>query len=247
MAKKKKQDCPPPGSPSWMVTYGDLMSLLLCFFVILVSMSTMEKIKFQQAAGSLKGALGMIRSRPTVTLRPRSPAADVPVPRKTSRKNKKMIQKIQELIEYIKKNDKEGEMKVKMSKGGVGIRISDPNLFDLGKAVLKESSKPLLDKVIEALKVVDYPIRIEGHTDDLPISTREFPSNWELSSARALSILKYFQNSGKIDPIRLEAVGLGEYHPVTPNKDEKSRSVNRRVDIFVLTEDYREKIWEQKP
>ncbi len=247
MAKKKKEECPPPGSPAWMTTYGDLMSLLLCFFVMLVSMSTIEKIKFKRAVGSLQGALGLLTSKPTISLTPRSPAADTPIKRKTSRKNKKMIKQVQALMKFVKEQKLEGELKIKLTKGGVGIRISDPNFFDLGKADLKPQSKPILDKIIEIAKTVDYPIRIEGHTDDLPIHNTFFKSNWDLSTARALTILKYFQNSGKIDPHRLEAVGMGEYHPLVPNTTPENRAKNRRVEIYILTKDYRQDIWQQQP
>ncbi|MBP7461648.1 MAG: flagellar motor protein MotB [Candidatus Delongbacteria bacterium] len=240
MARKKKEDSGPPGTPGWMVTYGDMMSLLLTFFIMLVAMSTIEKVKFNQAAGSLQGALGIVPSN-TIALASKKIDADKPINRRSSRQEKKMRRKVQKMQQMIDAQNLKKDLDISMSKEGVGIRISDPNFFDLGKATLKPQSFAVLDLIIDIIKTVDYSVRIEGHTDDLPIRNPEFASNWELSAARALAILKYFQNRGKIDPVRLEAVGLGEHHPLVPNEDDESRSKNRRVEIFVLSKEFQKR------
>lgn len=240
MARKKSEGSSIPGVPGWMVTYGDMMSLLLTFFIMLVAMSSVEKVKFNQAAGSLQGALGIVPSN-AISLASKKMDADKPIDRRGSRQEKKMRKKVQKMQQMIKAETLPKDLKISMSKEGVGIRISDPNFFDLGKATLKPQSFVVLDQIIDIIKTVDYSVRIEGHTDDLPIRNPEFDSNWELSAGRALAILKYFQDKGRIDPVRLEAVGLGEYHPLVPNDEEESRAKNRRVEIFILSKDFQKK------
>ncbi len=239
MARKKKDDPPPPGAPGWMTTYGDMMSLLLTFFIMLVSMSTIEKIKFRQAAGSLQGALGIIPTN-TVALQSKKLDAEKPLKRRTSRAEKKMRKKAQQLQQFIEANQQTQNFEITPTKNGVGIRITDPNFFETGKAELKQQSFAVLDKIADVLTTVDYPIRIEGHTDDIPIKNADFFSNWELSAGRALSILTYFQNVNQIDPKRLEAVGLGEFHPIVPNNTPENRAKNRRVEIFLLSQSFRQ-------
>jgi len=115
------------------------------------------------------------------------------------------------------------------------INIDNSICFDSGSAILKKDVKHSLDKIAESLR--DFPdnnIQIEGHTDNVPIHTVRFPSNWELSAARALAVLRYLENRKILDPQRLSAVGYGQYHPIVPNVTAENRRLNRRVDIVIL-------------
>ncbi len=212
-----------------MVTYGDMMSILLTFFVLILSFSSIQNVEFEKALGSLKSALGVLPKKESVIyqLTPKFPKI-------ANNLTKGKFQKsVQELQKIIKEEGLEDNIKLETKEDGILIRIDSPVLFDLGKAKLKAKALPILNRVLEMTR--DWPnnIRIEGHTDDLPIHTEKYPSNWELSTARALSVLRYFLNQGNVEPNRLAAVGYGEYHPLVPNNSQENRAKNRRVEIYI--------------
>jgi chemotaxis protein MotB len=215
------------GAPAWMTTYGDMMTLLLCFFVLLVSFSSIEKSGFQKAIGSLKGALGVLPKNQSVMFQ-----WDPIIPQLTDYQQKRISKIISELRNMVQNQGLKDNMSMQQTEDGILIRIDSPVLFDLGSADLKKNSYPVLHKVKEL--AMDWPnsIRIEGHTDDLKINTSQFPSNWELSTARALSVLRYFLTEGDIEPQKLKAVGYGEYHPLMSNQTAEGRAKNRRVEIY---------------
>ena len=135
----------------------------------------------------------------------------------------------------LKEEIEKGEITLKRYKTKTIINIDNSILFDSGTAYLKQPVKKSLNKIAKALS--DFPdnnIQIEGHTDDVPINTKVFPSNWELSSARALAVLRYFADGTDLDPRRLSAAGLGEYHPLVPNDSKENKRLNRRVDIVII-------------
>lgn len=235
MAGKRKQKSSEGegggGAPGWMVTFGDLMSLLLTFFVLLLSFSSIQQVEFEKALGSLKGALGVLPKEQSVIFRMKPY-----YPRLSEVQNAKFRKKLKELQRLIKEENLTDQIYLELNDIGILIRIESPVLFDLGDASIKPQAYPLLNKVLDMFKDWDNNIRIEGHTDDLPIHTSRFPSNWELSTARALSVLQYFVKSGQVDPKRLSAAGYGEYHPLLPNTTEENRAKNRRVEIYVERE-----------
>ena len=230
MAVKKKQELR-PGVPGWMVTYGDMMTLLLCFFVMLVSMSTMEIEKFKAAAASLRGALSVLpfQEQPMpqpITLRV-SKGVDV---RKSRR-----AQAVSQLKRLIREKNLEKVIQVQETTQGIHITIGDPALFDIGKAYIKPDFFPVLDGIVEVISTGtdNENIRVEGHTDNVPIHNEQFNDNWELSIGRALSVIRYIRSNKQIDPLRLRPVGCGEFHPVATNATPEGRSLNRRVEIFI--------------
>lgn len=127
-----------------------------------------------------------------------------------------------------------GEVGLGVEERGIVFRFQDSVLFDVGKADLRPEAREILTKVGGLLKKVSNQIRVEGFTDNLPISTERFPSNWELSTARATTVVRFFIEELNIDPKRLEAAGYGEYHPIASNDDAAGRQKNRRVDIVLL-------------
>jgi len=235
MAKgKKKEDAPPPGSPAWMTTYGDLMTLLLCFFVLLVSMSTMEVEKFKAAAASLKGALSVLPFQEQTIPNPMTPkTANQRQPRSKRTSKSEAVKKLERLIQ---EKNLGRLIEVKEISSGIHIIIGDPALFDSGSAVIKTQIYAVLDGVAEIVKegdVEDY-IRVEGHTDNVPINTPQYKNNWELSISRSLSVIRYIKENNDIDPKRLLPVGCGEYHPIESNDTPEGRAINRRVELYIV-------------
>lgn len=216
------------GAPEWMVTYGDMMSLLLCFFVLIVSFSSIQLAEFQKAMGSLRGALGVLKTRSSVIK-----LQDIEIPHLTGFKRVELNRAIEAMRKLIEQKRLEGLVKMKITRKGIAIRLLTPVLFELGKAEIKPEAYPILDRIIDMAKALPNRVRIEGHTCNLPIHTPEFPSNWELSAIRAIKVVHYFQDVGGIDPRRLYYMGFGEYHPLVPNTSEENRAKNRRVEIFI--------------
>jgi len=228
-ARKKKEEEKSGGSPAWMTTYGDMMTLLLCFFVLLVSMSTMEVEKMRQAAASLKGALSALPFQERVMPSPVQPLR--PSRGETRGRRSEAVERLRQVI---RERNLQDIIRVQESEQGIHITIGDPALFDTGRAEIKSSILPVLNQIIEVVNTGDEYIRVEGHTDDVPIHNAEFANNWELSIARALSVIRYIRNSQPdIDPERLRPVGCGEFHPVATNETEDGRAMNRRVDIYI--------------
>jgi chemotaxis protein MotB len=236
MAKARKAD-PPRGTPAYMLTWGDMCTLLLCFFVLLVAMSSTDAGKFNIAASSLHNALsGVLESFPSIMI-----SQEVLQPRLGGdEQNKRLaVDASQRIRKAVKRENLEDAIKVKVTESGIAIELADPIGFDIGEAEIKPELVGALRRIAEIIgRVPGTQIRVEGHTDDLPIHTRSFPSNWDLSAARALNIVKFLAAQGNIDPARLSAIGYGEYRPLVPNTSETNRMRNRRIEIYV---DYLEK------
>ncbi|MFZ7104602.1 MAG: OmpA family protein [Peptococcaceae bacterium] len=245
MARKKKIEEPPKGAPLWMTTYGDMITLVLTFFILLYSYSSLDVLKWKQVVSSVRGSLGVLNGGSTLDdvelVGSGKPSEDVSTQKMTADEVDELERMQQEKIEMENlKNDLsevlhelDNRIIVETDQRGVILRFEDNVLFDKGKAELKADSKEVLLRVAELLKKIDNSIRVEGHTDDLPIHTPQFPSNWELSTSRATNVLRYLLEHD-LEPKQLSAVGYGEYHPIAPDKDEESRKKNRRVDIVIL-------------
>ncbi len=234
MEGKKKEEAS-GGAPAWMVTYGDMVTLLLTFFVLLLSFSSIQESKFREAIGSLKGSLGLLTGQNKVVVQSYIPPIKVSAVQKKS-EIQDMIHALQDFIERERLEDK---VKLEFKDDGLNIVISDPVLFSLGKADLKPTSFPLIKRIAGVLSNFDSEIHIKGHTCDLPIHNLEFESNWELSAARALEVVKVLIDSN-ISPEKLSAVAYSQYRPTNPNDLEDNRRKNRRVEIFVPEEDFDE-------
>lgn len=239
------------GAPEWMVTYGDLVTLLLCFFVLLFSMSKVEEEKFKQVAASLRKAIGKQEVPEAGTLegllmkesdkKPEIEAVD-----EVGAMLKKEIDKIKsEVEEFILKNKLGGQVKTKIDQKGFIITISDVILFNPGRSIINKTARPLLEKMKNILEQFPYKVRIEGHTDNTPINTEKYPSNWELSTARACQVVRYFIEQG-IPPERISAEGFAQYRPIATNKTRKGRAQNRRVEIVYVREAMEEELQKTK-
>ncbi len=228
---KAKEELKGPSAPGWMITYGDMMTLLLVFFVFIVAYSTVEIEKFRAAIGSFRGALLPYAPAPTGPAFIRRPVASIA--------EMELFEQAEEIEAMVREAGLGELIEVHQVKGGVRIVFSDPVLFDEGKDDLKRMAFSILGKVVGVAVTLEAgEVLIEGHTDDTPIHTERFPSNWELSAARALKVLKFFQTRG-FPPERLVAVGYGEYRPraeLPRTAPREEKGVNRRVEIFLKLE-----------
>lgn len=232
MAKKdKKDDLEQPSSPAWMTTYGDMMTLLLCFFVLLLSFSTIDKVKFTMSMRALQGALGVMPRMKKVSKSDDSKMSSDKIINKM--KLERLEKKIKQLKQLAKSLGYEEEVEILFNEGGLLIRLGNKVLFDLGESELRKSARPILTFVGNTIKEHDADdVIVGGHTDNLPISSSQYPSNWELSIARSLSVVKFMIDSVKVPPGKLIAAGFSEYHPLEPNDSPKNRQKNRRVEFM---------------
>ena len=220
-------------SPGWEVIYTGFILIFLCFFIMLSAFSTIEQAKVMQFARSFANAVSILpwgaKFESGLSVLPESPDMV---------ENKADLAKVFEELESLSARlDFEGEVNLAFTKEGLVMRLSEKALFDSGVAAVSPEAYPLLGKIGAIIAKTAYFIRIEGHTDNLPIHTQVFPSNWELSTARAVNVLRYFIETHKIDPQRLAAVGFAEYQPLTSNNTQPNQSKNRRVEIIFIKQD----------
>jgi chemotaxis protein MotB len=223
---KNNDDIGLPTAPGWMVTYGDIMSLLLTFFVLLLSYSTIKEEAFRRALASFQEAIGMLPHEQSVIRFEQVPAVKMMPPIST----KDIVKRIHRSVQAAGLT---GKVDIAEEKEGVRITIQSPILFNSGEDMLRPEATPVLDELVEILKQSPNQVVIEGHTDNVPIHTERFPSNWELSTARAITVAKYLFEKGNLPPGRFTVAGYGEYHPVAGNDTEEGRRKNRRVAIFL--------------
>jgi len=231
--RKKKEDVPPPGAPAWMVTFSDMTTLLLTFFVLLLSMATLDQRKIKEALGSLQGALGVLESGQKTEIGKEEILSRLEFVEQAKQSQSRMLSGIRN---YIEQANLSSAVSVIKTDKGISVRIMDSVLFESGSATLLDSAKFILEKLAGVIKDSPYYVMIEGHTDDIPISTARFPSNWELSTARAISVAKFFISQG-VKPDILSVAGYAEYHPIVPNITPENRAKNRRVEINFVSPD----------
>lgn len=264
MAKRKPEE-PPKGAPAWQSTFADLMNLLLCFFVMLFAMSTIDAEKFALVAASfsqtfsifdtggsslLEGLLinnGVSQlSQLDEYMNTMGQAAESDTEsdeykefdEKVSDVQEEMLKQNEQLAEKIDEALAEqnltGDIDVDFTSQYVELTLNGALLFDSGKADLKQEALPLMEKVGVILqKYAQSVIEVEGHTDNVPISTAKFANNNELSSARALSVFDYLVENTNLNPSNIKHSGRGEYIPVADNSTPEGRAKNRRVEIKI--------------
>lgn len=245
------------GAPSWMVTFADLMSLMLTFFVLLLSMSVIDVQRFQAALLSIQtsfsqpwhnegGMAGYIigdqRSPPTPLPMEEKPPLPEPEPILDPIEQEPPPVDLaeplyQELIEAMQEEIQAGHIEVERSDLQVLVRFQQQISFPLASADLQHSFIPVLDKISGVLKGMKGSIVVVGHTDDLPISTARFRSNWDLSSARAASVVHYLLENSELPTERVIAAGRADTQPLLPNTSMENRDKNRRVEIVIRPEE----------
>lgn len=225
MARKKEKK-KETGSPSWMVTYSDMVTLLLTFFVLLISMSEIDAIKFSRAAGSLKGAFGVFEEVGDEEIHS-SLVTDI-----TPIRDERVQRVYERLKSQLERLELDEDIELVKDRGAVVLRVNESILFPLGETKVREKAFPILRNVARLVRPWPFNLRIEGHTDDIPVLVKT-RTNWDLSIERAVSVLKFFAQEDLMALNRLSAVGYGSQHPIVPNDSKKHRAMNRRVD-FVM-------------
>lgn len=237
------------GAPIWMTTFGDLMSLLLTFFVLLYSMSELKQDKFLQASQSLREAIGgtsaEIPNDPMALLDekldpdkyladPAGGGTGDPVLDAVADAYMEVIAK--RLDRFIEENSLEAAFSVERASDGVYLRMQSSALFSSGSGSLQRSAVPMLRYLGEITSTIDVKSVVSGHADNQPISTAQFASNWELSAARAAGVARHLVEYGQ-DPEMVRVESFGEYKPVAPNETPDGRAQNRRVEVFFARAD----------
>ncbi|WP_068620515.1 flagellar motor protein MotB [Paenibacillus tuaregi] len=248
----------------WMITYADLITLLLIFFIIMYAMSRLDVEKYQIVTESLQmtfkngdsvldlgsGITGTAGKNTSKTPPSQQGAekgnsdkqgnsgSTKPLTDREQafRKQEEQLQNLMKMIqEYIKSNHLEDQIHVADLAKGISITLSDRFLFDVGKADLKPGSAEALNKLASLFSKLDTVISIEGHTDNQPVSAgARYKDNWELSGARALSVLRYFIDTAKLKPDEFQYAGYADTRPAADNTTDQGRQKNRRVEITVL-------------
>lgn len=237
----KRQENNGGGPQGWMTTFSDLMSLLLTFFILLYSMSTIDAQKFKDITSSLQAVLSGV-GQPVAIDGGYDSSIEVPIDdlieRDENIKSDVTTEKIRVMYDkvtnYVLEQGLDAKVSVTSNKRGVFVDIKEAILFEPGKAELKESGVQILKQLKGLVNDFDNEIVIEGHTDDVPMKSPLYPSNWELSTARGVSVVRYLSEVEDIDPVRLSAIGYGEYRPIAPNNGVLSRAANRRVNILII-------------
>jgi chemotaxis protein MotB len=228
---------------TWLITMSDLMQLLLTFFVLLFSMSSLNPEKFAAAALSIQGALigpemgeSIIESYEGEEIIPTDNIKVIQEEKIGIEISNEIIETYHKVDKFIKDNGLQADVRVQLNADGVLVDIKDAILFDTGSAQLKSSGLEVLKKLEPLINDFDNDIVVEGHTDNVPISGGQYPTNWELSAARALSVVRYLSEDVNIDPERLSARAYGEYNPIAPNDSPQNKALNRRVNLFIVFE-----------
>lgn len=193
----------------WVVSYADFVTMLLALFMVLFAIVRMDNQRLYDFQQKMQKTF----SSPNVT-------------------KYQVNSNVEKALKDALSNTK--SVKVLRSDKGLVIRVNNRMLFDEGSASIKPEAEKTMTEIVKVLTKIDNPVIIEGHTDSTPIKNAKYPSNWELSTARATNIISYIMRHGEISPKRLSAVGYGEYMPIADNTSISGRMLNRRVDIIVL-------------
>lgn len=270
MPRKRQEEPEKENSERWLLTYSDLITLLMVFFVVLYSMSQIDANKFKAVAQSLSVALGggaasqidvgSSMSGPSI-FETGTPQNNTTQPGTTKEMDKTTnvneagsgiksgqgnsdaenmtIEGIKaKLDKFATDNGIQAQLVSSIEERGLVISIQETLLFESGSADITPRAREILDKINTVLATAPNYIKVEGHTDNLPINTGRFPSNWELSVLRATNVLHIMAAPGTISPDRLSAAGYGEYRPLASNDTEAGRARNRRVDLVILRSKY---------
>lgn len=222
---------------SWLLTYADMVTLLMAFFAMLFAFSSLDVQKFQALVSSLQGSLGVLDGGRSVheDVGPHASSGLLDEMLGSAVEAQRLQNMYDTLLRFIEAEGLGHTVSVTMQEPGIVVRFPDQVLFDLGEADLKPEFQATLERFAEALLEWDGEIRVEGHSDSLPIHRPKFPSNWELSAARAATVVRFFVARG-LAPERLSVAGYGEHRPIYSNATEEGRAKNRRVDVVLLTE-----------
>ncbi|MGE4505217.1 MAG: flagellar motor protein MotB [Desulfovibrionaceae bacterium] len=221
---------PETDDSGWSLTFADMMTLLLCFFVLLVTVARVDESKYETMSSVMARAMGGDAAARKAPASPEPQPGAVTAPVRPESMNLFELQL--ELASLVGEARGEVDLKMRSDPHAVAISLGEAILFDLGRAELKPGARQLLARLAGPLAGADYDLLIEGHTDDLPIHSAQFPSNWELSSARASAVARLFIERG-VDKSRITVMGMADTDSVAKNATDQGRAKNRRVVVLV--------------
>jgi len=229
--------------PGWEVVYSGFVLILLCFFIMLCSFSTMEEAKIMRFVRSFSSAVSFFPGGASF-----ESGAVVLTESAGMVKSRSELAKIFDELEMLSDRfNLKDEIELLFSQEGLVMRLSEHTLFESGAASISPQALALLEKIGVIVAQTNYLIRIEGHTDDVPIHTAIFPSNWELSTARAVNVLRYLIEHHHIDSQRVAAEGFAEFQPLVANDTPENRAKNRRVEVIFIRPDLQNPASEESP
>lgn len=234
--RKKKEHHEEHVDESWLIPYGDMLTLLLALFIVMFAMSELDKAKFKSVSEDFNvifsGGSGVMTENGSTGF-----VADESKPAPTADnvvEDKKMKEVMGTLQQEIKKRGYSDNVKLNLNDEGLGISIQDVVLFNSGDARVLKEVEPLLLQISSMIHKLDNNVKVVGHTDNIPISNEKFHSNWELSAMRAINVMNFMADAGGIDSGKLSIEAYAEYMPKYDNSTEEGRARNRRVEIFVV-------------
>lgn len=235
MSRRRRRRTESGSTGNWLTTYSDMVTLLLCFFVLLFAFSEVDAQKFRSILSSFRGGTGVFDGGTSLELLDFETAEQDEM--------KRELEELKELLEeYAGENGLGPEITLSIEERGLVIRFMDKVLFDSGKADLKPESIQILDSIGDILNSEEFKdklIKVEGHTDTDPIIySSKFPTNWELSAIRATNVLRYLVEEKGIDGNRISSSGYSYHRPIAPNDTPENKQKNRRVDIVILKSIY---------
>jgi chemotaxis protein MotB len=243
--KRKKSQV--QGAPPWLLTMGDMNNLLLCFFIVLMGdpATTKAQQEFQYVISSFRGNVGIMAGGSSISQGTLMQLGHNIMALPSSQQQLRMSMMLKKAVESFKPEIESRYVRIREDERGLVITLSSDVFFDTGSAHLKGEMRPVLGKIAKVIKNLNNFIRIEGHTDNAPLTVTKakeaYRSNWELSSARALNVLHYMTDDGDVNPKMLSSVAFGEYRPIDVNDTPQGRAYNRRVDIVILKERFVQK------
>lgn len=272
--KHRRQKKPETGAPKWMVTYSDMVTLILVFFILLFSMSQIDAVKFEAVSESFKNRMifdffpsAVPMDNPTESTSHQesgknSNEFETPTDLRDNTdkdKDKENIEKddslnvlMEDVEKYLNEQELNNVISASRTERGVVLVLQESILFHSGEADILDTAKPFLSKIGGLLSINPNNVKVEGHTDSKPMSSFRYPSNWELSGARASSVVRFLINEYQFDMSRFSIVGYGETQPIEPNTSSENMKKNRRVEIVILDDwvnfiiPYRIKTWIMK-
>ncbi|MBW9151934.1 flagellar motor protein MotB [Clostridium estertheticum] len=236
---RRKKIRPEIRTDTWLATFADTMTLLLTFFVVLYSFSTVDATKFKQVASSFQSVLTGETTKSSLNFNVKD--GDVPLvglPLKSGAAGNDAQNIYKKVQSFIINKKLESIVEIKTDNRGVIIQLRENIIFESGNAEIIDKSKPVLNSINALISTFPNDIVIEGHTDNEPISNSKYKNNWQLSSDRALQVLEYFVvTKGQARPNRFKSVACGEYQPIAANNSDANRALNRRVNILIVSND----------
>jgi chemotaxis protein MotB len=244
MSINRRPKTEPKGAPKWMVTFSDLVTLILVFFILLFSMSQIDIVKFKAVSESFQDQQFMDFYPSLIPFENPSQNEENIVnqgPDSDRQEEERLENLLQEVEGYLEKNGLEDVIVANRTERGVVLVLQEQVLFESGEAEIIDRDNGFLDRVGALLAGMPNLVKVEGHTDNRPIATYRYPSNWELSAARASSVIRYLVGASGLDSKRFIAIGYGDTRPLVPNNSPENLEKNRRVEIIISDPRYEEK------